>query len=71
MLQLLGLAPKTSCAILSTLYAGPMNDHMEQSPHPTPLHLMECEMNRKCAFIVGLFVKMLGCSYDHPPHQLS
>ena len=68
MLQLLGLAPKTSCAILSTLYAGPMNDHMEQSPHPT---LMECEMNRKCALIVGLFVKMLGCSYDHPPHQLS
>lgn len=30
---------------------------------------MECEMNRKCALIVGLFVKMLGSSYDHHPHQ--
>lgn len=71
MSQLLGLAPKTSCAILSTLYAGPMNDHVEESPQPSPLHLMEWEMNRKCALVVGLFVRMLGCSYDHPPHQLS
>lgn len=71
MSQLLGLAPKMSCAILSTLYAGPMNDHVGQSPQPSPLHLMEWEMNRKCALIVGLFVRMLGCSYDHPPHQLS
>lgn len=37
MSQLLGLAPKTSCTILPTLYSGPMNDHVEQSPHPTPL----------------------------------
>ena len=71
MSQLLGLAPKMSCAILSTLYAGPMNDHVGQSPQPSPLHLMEWKMNRKCALIVGLFVRMLGCSYDHPPHQLS
>lgn len=41
MLQLLGLAPKTSCAILSTLYAGPMNDHREQSlPNPPAPHGM-------------------------------
>ena len=67
MSQLLGLAPKMSCAILSTLYAGPMNDHVGQSPQPSPLHLMEWEMNRKCALIVGLFVRMLGCCYDHHP----